>query len=105
MDQFSTGWKKWKSITISVPLNEPSGVPVVSGDFDFFRPILASVVSGGKYWRFGKIFGGEVGMDEGGESSVVVMDERREEDEGMDESREEILREENIPVNNHLVAF
>ena len=61
MDRVS---RSWKSITISVPDDEPFGVPVVAGDLELFQPILARILSGGTYKRFGKLFGGEI-MKEG----------------------------------------
>ena len=44
-----------------LPDEDTYGVPVVSGEMDFFRPILARVVSGWTYTRFGRTFGGERG--------------------------------------------
>ena len=40
----------------------PTGVTVVSGDLDFFRPILARVVSRGSNTRFGRTFEDERGV-------------------------------------------
>ena len=103
MDRIANGWVGWRSITLSVRDQEPFGYPVVSGDLDYFRPILASVLSGGRYMRFGRMFGG---VEEG-----RVVDEGREVDEGsevdlggevevMNEGREvEVLREENMQVS------
>ena len=47
MDHVASGWNGWKSINIFVPDGETYGVNVVSGALDFFRPILARVVSRG----------------------------------------------------------
>ena len=55
MDYFASGRNGWKSINIFVPDGE-NGVNVVSGALDFFRPILAGVVSRGTYTRFGRTF-------------------------------------------------
>ena len=40
----------------------PTGVTVVSGDLDFFWPILARVVSRGSNTRFGRTFEDERGV-------------------------------------------
>ena len=56
MDHVASGWNGWKSINIFVPDGETYGVNVVSGALDFFRPILAGVVSRGTYTRFGRTF-------------------------------------------------
>ena len=77
MERVSTGWK---SITISVPVDESCGVPVVAGDMEFFQPILARILDGGTYKRFGKLCGGEM---------------RR---EGEDLAEAEVLREGNLEV-------
>ena len=67
MDHVASGWNVWKSINIFVPDEEIYGVTVVSRDLDFFRPILARVVSRGTYARFGRTFEDERGvMDEDG---------------------------------------
>ena len=56
MDHVASGWNGWKSINIFVPDGETYGVNVVSGALDFFRPILAGVVSRRTYTRFGRTF-------------------------------------------------
>ena len=56
MDHVASGWNGWKSINIFVPDGETYGVNVVGGALDFFRPILAGVVSRGTYTRFGRTF-------------------------------------------------
>ena len=75
MDHVASGWNGWKSINIFVPGEETYGVPVVSGDLDFFRPILSRVVSGGTYLhKVWKDFGGWEGGDGRGEESEVLRD-------------------------------
>ena len=54
-------------LEIFVPDEETYGVTVVGGHLDFFRPILARVVSRGAYTRFERTFEDERGvMDEDG---------------------------------------